>query len=127
AAPAGAGGYGQEVRLFAHADRAGALCPGPFSFTTGGQPVKLTPQERERRKHENSARRKNEKLKEALPLFFDQLAPEEKHTPDSEYWRDRFRRAAVPKNGTVFNYAFLCDLQLHMVRRHARHLLGADL
>lgn len=69
--------------------------------------LKLTPAEKEHRKHERSAARKNAKLAADHPLFVDQLQAEGAFTtPQAEYWHWRKNKAGSYDGGWKYNHAF---------------------
>src|SRR5262245_17444374 len=85
---------------------------------------KVTPEERERRRHEANAARKNAMLRADVPLFADQL-PE--HTADGEYWRWRRNKAeAAERTGYLWGLRLLDVLRLIAIRRHALRAAGAE-
>src|SRR5262249_19081782 len=85
---------------------------------------KLTPAERERRRHGASAARKNARLRAGLPLFADQLPG---HTADGEYWHWR-RHKALAAERTA--YASGCQpldvLRRVAIRTYAREATGEE-
>lgn len=87
---------------------------------------KLTEAEKEQRKHQRSAGRKNAKVRKQIPLFADQVEPA---TPEGEYWHWRSNKAGRPGTGGMGapgdQAAKGLDwLQLHAIERLAFVLLG---
>src|SRR5262245_19048351 len=85
---------------------------------------KLTPQERERRRHRASAARKNARLRAEVPLFADQLPG---HTAAGEYghWR-RNKAPAAKRTAYVWGCQLLDVLRLVAVRAYARKATGEE-
>jgi hypothetical protein len=85
---------------------------------------KLTPEEREHRRHERSAARKNAKLKAEVPLFADQLP---QHTAEGEYWHWRFNKAtAAERCAHVEGLQLLDVLRLLAIRTYALKVAGKE-
>ncbi len=87
--------------------------------------AKLTPEKNQRRREEQSAARKNAKLRAASPLFAD-LLPE--HTPEGEHWHWRRNKAlAAERLGYLAGSRILDELLVcQAVRPYAASLVGAE-
>ncbi len=87
--------------------------------------AKLTPEGKQRRREEQSAARKNAKLRAAAPLFAD-LLPE--HTPEGEYWHWRRNKAlAAERLGYLAGSRILDELLVgQAIRPYAATLVGAE-
>ncbi len=87
--------------------------------------AKLTPEEKQRRREEQSAARKNPKLRAAAPLFAG-LLPE--HTPEGEHWHWR-RNKALPAEplGYLAGSRILDELLVcQAIRPFATSLVGPE-
>src|SRR5262245_185767 len=85
---------------------------------------KLTPQERERRRHGAGPARKNARRRAEGPLFADQLP---QHTAEGEYghWR-RNKALAAERTAYVWGCQLLDVLRLVPIRAYAREAMGEE-
>lgn len=86
---------------------------------------KLTPEEKERRKHERSAARKNAKIQEQIPLYASQ---EPQHTPEGEYWHWRTNKALAVENCSIYDQGSrgLRWIEIQAIERWAVELVGPE-